>query len=169
MQTGLSIQKANVNDAALIARVHVQSWRETYHHVLSESYLAKLSIPPKTTMWEKLLSDRDHTTFTAVFEGEFIGFINGGPARESEHKIDGELYAFYLLRKFQKQGFGRKLFLEFVRELKNQSYDNFYIWVLEKNPARGFYKKLGCKYLKSANLSLDDRDLVEEMYLCEIE
>ena len=113
------IRKANLDDSKGIADVHVESWIETYTGIIPDSYLATLSKPNRQTMWEKIISsnkDKQYT-FVAIVNDEIVGFVNGGESREKEHGQEGELYAIYLLKKFQGIGVGKELFNNFINSL----------------------------------------------------
>ena len=46
------IRRALPEDAATIARVHIDSWRETYAGIVSAEYLKNLSYSDRTARWE---------------------------------------------------------------------------------------------------------------------
>ncbi|MGQ0634232.1 MAG: GNAT family N-acetyltransferase [Planctomycetaceae bacterium] len=53
----------------------------------------------------------------------------------------------YLLNPYQRRGVGRQLMRAVVQELANARYESLVVWVLTKNPACGFYVKLGGEVL----------------------
>ena len=49
----LVIRRARPVDAAEIARVQVQSWRETYAGIIPQPYLDQLSVPAHERQWRQ--------------------------------------------------------------------------------------------------------------------
>ena len=53
---GIQIRAAVPEDAASMARVHVDSWRSTYAGIVPAEYLAGLSYPNRESLWKELLT-----------------------------------------------------------------------------------------------------------------
>jgi GNAT superfamily N-acetyltransferase len=53
------------------------------------------------------------------------------------------LYAIYLLENYQRQGIGNQLVRNVVQELHTFIIFSLFVWVLEDNPSRFFYERLG--------------------------
>ncbi len=80
-----TIRTAQFEDAAGIARVHVDCWRTTYKGIFPDDLLARLSYEGREQSWQRALSDPAQITFAAEDEaGKIVGFINGGPEREGD-------------------------------------------------------------------------------------
>ena len=96
----MRVRESDVNDAAAIARVHVDVWRTTYVGIVPDEYLAGLAYEPREQMWRQSLADRARPECTLVAENDqrvIIGFATGGPEREGNTIYRGELRAIYLL------------------------------------------------------------------------
>jgi GNAT superfamily N-acetyltransferase len=137
----LVIRRAKPADAAEIARVQVQSWREAYAGIVPQPYLDRLSVPAHERHWRQSLGGGEWA-FVAEWERRIIGFANGGLSRV-RRDITGELYVLYVLRAFQGRGAGRALFDACHYELARCGHHGLLVWVLADNPARGFYERLG--------------------------
>lgn len=136
------IREARPEDAAAIARVHVDSWRTTYRGLVPDEVLANLRYDERENNWIGIL--RDQTKFTYVAdENGVVGFANGGPERSKTVDYDGELYAIYLLESHQRRGIGRALVSAFAGRLAKEGYRSMLVWVLVDNPFRKFYEALG--------------------------
>lgn len=61
----------------------------------------------------------------------------------------GEVYAIYVLPEYQRQGIGRQLMSMCAEELLRGSMDTLLVWVLEANPARRFYERLGGELVRT--------------------
>ena len=161
------IRPATLADAAGIARVHVDAWRETYASILSADYLAGLSYADRAARWQRILADPEPGTSTFVAEddtGQIVGFAGGGPRRDGPDAFAGELYAIYLLRCAQGQGVGRRLVAAVAGALAQAGMRAMLLWVFAANPARGFYEALGGQLLAQQPFELGGTTLVEVAY-----
>ncbi|WP_348943742.1 GNAT family N-acetyltransferase [Chitinibacter sp. FCG-7] len=52
----MQIRFATANDADAIARLHVQSWQQTYRGTLSDHYLDELALAERSQIWQRRLS-----------------------------------------------------------------------------------------------------------------
>jgi len=160
----LIIRSAVPADAASIAKVHVDSWRETYTGLMPAAFLAKLSYEQREKVWDRILVQPELTgVFVAIDEtGDLVAFVSGGSERDGDLEYNGELYALYALKRGHGRGTGRALFLAMVKWLVAHGWDSMMVWVLDTNPARGFYEHLGGVACRE---KVDDRG---EVKLCEI-
>ncbi|MEE3079722.1 MAG: GNAT family N-acetyltransferase [Bdellovibrionota bacterium] len=166
-ETNFFIQSAQFTDIKEIARVHVNSWCESYDGIISKKYLESLKYTDKETMWEQFIPRRPGHGGTLVVktsDGEVIGFSDFGPAREHEHGFDSEIYAFYLLKKYHGKGLGRELLKRTFQKLKEDGYSTSYLWVFKENPSKGFYEKLDGTYLKSMSIQVGEESHIEDLY-----
>lgn len=160
----MKIREASIDDAEGIATVHVSSWRTTYADIISESYLASLSVENRVKNWVRTFENR--TEHEKVFVAEdkecnIVGFSYGGPNRNKEYRHDSELYAIYLLKEYQGLGIGKLLFNSLVESLKNSGYCSMMLWVLRDNPSLGFYSLQGGKQVGQKQITIGTDDLIE--------
>lgn len=160
----LTIRRAAPADAAAIARVHVQSWREAYHGIIPEPYLKRLSLPAHEQQWRRSFAEGGWA-FVAEWERRLVGFASGGLSR-ARRDISGELYVLYLLRDCHGRGIGRALFDACHYELARCGHRGLLVWVLEGNqPARGFYEHLGGEPAGRSLVSIAGKQLPEIAYV----
>jgi GNAT superfamily N-acetyltransferase len=147
LPNGIALRTARLIDAPDIARVHVESWRETYRGIMTKRFLDSRTVENRTEMWqlalEQLRSDCVLLVLEEVDQGKIIGFAYGGPARDGSEQPYGELYAMYILKHYQGRGLGRLLFAAFMAALQELGLDQFYGLVLQGNRSRGFFVKMG--------------------------
>lgn len=144
-------------DAAGIARVHVQSWRDTYSGLLPDRYLAAMNVRQYESQWARTLRDPYHRSAVFVVEqaGRVVGFASCGRERDGDRRYEGELYAIYLLREAQGRGHGRALVESAAAALALRGMMSMVVWVLRDNTgARAFYERLGGVYLRERPLDL---------------
>ena len=161
----MRIRRAIRSDAPGIARVHVESWRSTYVGIVPDEYLASLDRKERERVWRRLIADEAQITCVAEHPRDgIVGFVNGGPARENDPAHRGELYAIYLLEKYQRQGIGRRLVGELCAWLLSQPLTSMYTWVIEENPSRHFYESLGGIEFRRQTITIGGLDVVEVAY-----
>jgi GNAT superfamily N-acetyltransferase len=162
-----TVRLARPEDAGEIAKVHVDSWRESYAELLPANLLERLSYERRARVWRQVLADpsSDTNLFVLDLEGEGIkGFVSVGPERGQVQGYDGELYAIYLLKEVQGQGYGRRLFEQGVEALRQRGFQSMALWVLQDNAARGFYEHLGGVRVGEKTESFGDRQFIELAY-----
>ncbi len=145
--TTIMIRRAAPQDAAGIARVHVESWRTTYPGIMPQEHLDALSVADRQQMWAETLR-ADGLTKTTVYiaetdGGEVVGFVAGGPEKAGDADFQSEIYGLYLLQSHQGQGLGRRLVQTVARRMAQDGHKTLLIWVNAHNPARHFYEALG--------------------------
>ena len=163
----MRIREATVTDASAIARVHLQSWRTTYHGIMTDEYLAELDVGE----WER---GRGHEmahpgvrefTYVAEQGSEVVGFADGGPERSGDTEHEGQLYNIHILRAHQGNGTGRRLTAVIAGRLIDEGMGSMLVWVLTENlPARRFYERLGGVYIRQRQIDVDGAKLVEVAY-----
>jgi ribosomal protein S18 acetylase RimI-like enzyme len=145
-------------DAPSIARVHIQSWRETYPGLVPRPVLDALDPGEREKAWlERLEAGDSDGRFNVVGElrGKgVLGFASGGALRRDWaleggfapallSKFDGEFQALYVARAGQGCGLGRALFRQVCEGLKRRGFSSMLVRVLKGNPACGFYERMG--------------------------
>lgn len=145
------IEKASKADAAKIAAVNMQSWRETYPGIMPQSILDNLKLESFLTHWEKVIS-AEGCLLVVKMGDDVIGFAAGGvncPREGCETNManacESELGAMYLLADYHKMGIGKALFNAFAAEMRASGYRSMVLWVAKKNPACDFYRSTGGK------------------------
>ena len=157
----LTIRKADIEDAAAIAHVHVESWKTTYAGIVSDVFLASLNKEVRTQSWQEQILTANISILVAEDETGIFGFAAGGKIREKLDDYDAELYAIYLLRERQKQGAGRTLCLTLASALQTKGFTSMIVWVLEQNPSVSFYERLGAVQVARKVINIGGADLQE--------
>ena len=164
----MNIREATEQDIPAIAKVHVNTWRTTYQGIFSDEYLANISYQKRKQSWQIVFEDAlNDNNFTYVAENDadrVIGFANAGLEREGDPIYQGELKAIYILKDFQQQGLGRKLFKTVVEKLRQMQINSMLVWVLKDNPACSFYEKLGGIKMNEKEIERKDKKLIEVAY-----
>ena len=160
--SALTIRRAKSQDARAIAQVYVDSWRESYRDKMPQSYLDNLSVPTFERHWRRTFAARGWA-FVAEVDGEIVGVSSGGRCRR-QNIAAGEIYVLYLRRLHHGRGFGRALFDACHIELARRGMSGTLVWVLENNPARGFYERLGGRLVSESEIKIGGTNLTEVAY-----
>ncbi|GEO27808.1 acetyltransferase [Alicyclobacillus acidoterrestris] len=162
-----TIREAVPDDAAGVAKVHVDSWRTTYREIVNDEFLASLSYEKSEERWRNRLANNpvEYAMFVAVNdEGQIVGFADGGRERSGDPSYDGELYAIYLLKEHQRKGIGKLLFHHVVSHLASNHFHAMLIWVLNDNPSRYFYESVGGQLVRGKSIQIGEQQLHESAY-----
>lgn len=146
---GIVIRKATCEDAAEIANVHTNSWREAYKGLVPQSFLddKPLHFKNRYELWKKVTANEKQTTLVAESkEHGVIGFINGTFGRDEEYKNYAEVWCIYLMEKYHGKKIGFNLLREYFDAHLVLGYKKGYLWVLADNPTISFYEKTGGKF-----------------------
>lgn len=161
------IRPAIVKDADGIAYVHVTAWQDTYQGLMPDSVLKTLSVERRARQWEETLQDDSnpyHSTLVAEINNHIVGFANYGRERTGDLEYKGELFAIYVLKKFQGRGIGLALVQSVASGLLALKLASMLVWVLSNNAYQKFYERLGGVYLREKSLQIGDAHLMEKAY-----
>jgi GNAT superfamily N-acetyltransferase len=139
------IRDASLADAAVIARIRVDSWQVAYAGLMPEELLAGLSVEEGEANWSRALSSiqQDRAVLVVEEDGAPCGFAAFGPSRGGD-PAEGEIFAIYLRPEAWRQGLGAGLMAAAVGRLTEIGYRAAILWVLDSNDrARRFYEAMG--------------------------
>ncbi|BBP97850.1 N-acetyltransferase [Burkholderia sp. SFA1] len=145
LRTALTFRLALADDAAEIARIHVEAWQAAYRSIFPAAYLDSLSIPKRQALWTQLIARGMPRVVLAQRDEVTLGWIAWGASRDHDSKTtDAEIKAIYIDPLHWRQGAGRMLMDEAINAAASEGYREMTLWALEEN-ARGlrFYKALG--------------------------
>jgi ribosomal protein S18 acetylase RimI-like enzyme len=158
------VRDAEPEDAGAIARVHVDSWRETYSGVLAASNFSDEAYERRGELWSRYLAmdPRPGRMVVAERDGVVVGFANSGKARgpDAEHGFPParplHLFSIYLLESALGSKLGQMM-LDAVLGGKPAQ-----LWVLRGNDrAIAFYARNGFVVDGIEFIDSSDPNLVE--------
>jgi GNAT superfamily N-acetyltransferase len=183
------IRPATEADAPAIARVHFDSWVDTYGSVFPPRVFEEFSLESRERLWRRTASEarsdaaRRTELLVAEDDGVVVGFVSLGPFRLAEGgHVDsdgaaartaaasdrGELNAIYLAPTTLRRGLGRALFDAGRRWLREAGYVDMRLWVITGNPAVFFYRSMGGVLVEEKNFDLHGVTLSEQCYRFEL-
>lgn len=164
-QLKFAFREATVADALAVAKVHVQSWRESFAGIVPQTFLDKMSIENRARAFETGFAFDSYKMFVAeTQENGIVGFADFGEARDNQSKFEAELYAIYLLRDFQRKGIGGKLFDLGVKYLVANNMNSLSLTALEASPYKRFYKKMGGQLVERKTTNIEGKSYATVIY-----
>ena len=161
----IQIRRATINDSAGIARVQVDSYRTAYAGIFSPTYLEHFTVEEQMQDWYDWMMNkpRDLIYVAVADTGEVVGYALGRPGLTTIAPYESELLAMHVRQSQQRQGIGRSLFQTVAEQLQMQGCASLMLWVLEKNPARSFYEKLGGRLIGEQEIEVGEGEKAVEV------
>lgn len=147
MREQFKVREAAAGDEMEIGRVNVDGWRTAYAGIMPGEFLLQRSVETSAASWKRNLAAKRSLLLVAEKDGVIRGFLDGGKAREDLPGFDSEVYAIYVDKEMRGLGAGAALLLEFWAREAARGVRSCAIWVLEENPHRRFYEKMGGELL----------------------
>jgi len=137
----LTVRAAVAADARDMARVVVQSWRETYRGVVADRILDDPEFEDaRERFWTAALTEepyRSNRIAVAERDDRIVGVAMSGPIEEARAEWTRQLYVLYVVAGELGSGAGTALFHDVIRP-----DDAVALWVADPNPrAQAFYRK----------------------------
>lgn len=145
--------------------MQVDSYRATYAGIFLQFYLDRFTYEEQAQDWYDWMMNKPRDLiFVAQTElDEIIGYALGRPGLTKISPYDSELVAMHVRQNFQRQGIGRALMEKMAEQLQERGCTSFMLWVLEKNPARSFYEKLGGVLIGEQEIDLEEGEKAREV------
>jgi Acetyltransferases len=157
----MRIRKVEKHDLLQVAKVQVDSNRSTYAGIMPKDYLEGLTYAGKASEWGEKLFSSESTEFMHVAETDddsIVGYASASTGKT--HAVyDRELTSFYILQEFQHRGIGRLLFKAILDNYINEGVNSMFLWTLQDNPNRAFYKHLGGSIVDRRIITRGDKEL----------
>lgn len=150
MHDPIDIKPIETATPAQIAHIFVQSWKQGYRGLVSDSYLDNLEEEELVQKWESWL-EIVQPGYVAFVDGKPAGFISCGPIRTRPPGDKGiiplyawEIYALYVHPDYWRRGIGKALLKRIAEDLKEKRARSLVLWVIKKNSrALPLYESLG--------------------------
>lgn len=140
----ISVRPAELADVPGLARVHVESWRETYRGQFSDEILDDPTfIERREQFWTSVLTSKrlrasGSRVSAAVLDGEIVGVALAAPL-DDDPEWEQYLWVLYTYASIHGQGAGSALLASVIDFDRRAA-----LWVADPNPrAQAFYRKHG--------------------------
>jgi GNAT superfamily N-acetyltransferase len=156
MGVNLTIRKARPTDAEAVARIYVESWRDTYPLVLPARLLSSMTVEGQSARWRNAIAiaAREAVYVAEDDKGKTLGMASMGRARDSGLGYDAEVYTLYVDPLMTGRGVGRALLAGAFAALSERGHARCVIWAHAGNPARFFYQAMGGKLIAERTTSM---------------
>lgn len=159
------IRAASIADVQAIARVDIETWRTTYAGILPDHFLVEMSTRNRAAFWTRFVTRHPGDVIVAVdARNQVLGFGSCGAQRDDRLPVGGEIFSIYVQPDQQGQGIGRQLLLSLFFRLVQNGHKACMLWVLDRNPSRFFYERLGGRVVARQTLSYGGRDVGASAY-----
>ncbi len=126
-------RRATTEDAAGIARVHVDGWRRAHEELVPPEYITRKSSLGREEFWREELTVEaaDRKPWVALHEDVIIGFADGGIARDDDlDAVTGEVYTLFVTPECWEKGIRSNLIEHVARDLREHGFERAVFWVL---------------------------------------
>lgn len=161
------IRKKEKKDCKDVVHIVTIAWNETYKGIVPDKILDNLYLneEERTKNAYNNFNEEDNHQYVLEVDNNIVGFINVGSSDDKEFDKCGEIYAIYIIKKYQREGLGKELINTGIKELKEMNYDKMIIGCLVGNPSNSFYEHIGGKFIKQR--MLEKLQLTENVYYFE--
>lgn len=141
----LIVRPATRADAAAIAQVRIDTWRDAYRGILPDEFLRGLDLDKAAAFFESAIdrSGKENRILSGFAANHLCGFALWSGHVEEPTGV-AELRALYVLPSHQGAGLGTALLERCHAEMRRAGFSAFVVFTLETNtPAREFYERKG--------------------------
>ena len=149
------IREAQINDAARIAQIDVESSRFAYKCILTEECLYnELTVEARIPVYERWISEKRFELYVYEDDAHEVKAMMGiGKCEDDDKENAFELHFIYVDPNFLREGIGSGLLKFFEAQGKERGFDEYIIWVLEEND-------IGSNFYEKNNYRLDGKDKI---------
>jgi ribosomal protein S18 acetylase RimI-like enzyme len=165
----LSYRRPALHEAAAMAELHVQCWREAYSDIVPQEVVDNFDAAKMTVAWDGHLANSERFVIGVFDDGRPVAFINQGkPVEKIFENMDGHIAAIYVAQSHYRQGIGRKLLALAAQAWMTKDGYSLSLGVLAKNiRARSFYENLGARKVMDDVYNWSGQDLPGVIYVFE--
>ena len=160
----IKIREATVSDIEEVAKLHVDSWNETYAGIISPKYLENM----KNNLDKRIERMKNEfglrQMIVAVLNNEIIGFSEFVLSNEfsKDLEIDCELCGLYIKNGYKNLGLGSEIFEYVTTVFKENSKKKMGLWCVKENiPAISFYQKKDGIFTKEKIFTIENQEYRE--------
>lgn len=138
-----NIRRAVLSDVEGMSAVVDSAWRENYKEIFSSEQIAEYTGENRRKSFANLLNNGKNV-WVLLCDAEIAAVCAAQTCEDKPFEGYAEIMLMYVHPKFQHQGFGSRLLLHTLDEMRSKGYSHAVPDTAEKNAsARKFYEKLG--------------------------
>jgi ribosomal protein S18 acetylase RimI-like enzyme len=165
----ISFRRPLNDEAAAMAKLYVQCWREAYAPIVPPDLVARFDVAHMIVRWQEHVQ-KPERFIQAAYDGEQpIAFVNSGSPVEKIHdEMDGHIAALYVAQSHYRLGLGRKLMAFAAADWSARGGHSITLGVLAANQrARAFYEAMGGRMVKTGHYDWHGHQLEDAIYVFE--
>jgi ribosomal protein S18 acetylase RimI-like enzyme len=142
----MKLRRATPADAAVVGRIHVESWNVAYRGIMPDDVIARTDLAYRTAFWQERLADPDWPIFLLEDDGADVAFCHmiATKDRDDDPTRVGHITSLHVIPARRGRGHGKTLMDHVLAEFLRRGYVEVTLWVLEENrAARAFYERYG--------------------------
>lgn len=142
----MGIRRATPDDAAALAKLHIDAWRAAYRGLVPDAHLDGMDYERRTQRWRAGLAENTEETYLAEQDAALVGILTLGACRDADvdPETTGEIWGIYLAPGCWRKGLGTLLCRYGESLLQARGYRSAALWVFAGNDrARRFYEAMG--------------------------
>lgn len=152
------------------AALHKASRRESEKGIIFDSDLDRYGLAHFQNNWAEWAANPDCHIMVAEQAGMITGFVIYGPIKTRPAfdkgvvpRYGAEIFALYVHPDHFRQGIGKALFKQAVKELIDLKLTSMILWALKKNKrAASFYDSLGGEKIAKQRVDFGEKSWAEE-------
>ena len=142
------IQEAEIKDCYVLAILKREVWNTTYRGIYPNEKLDNFDVERSKASFENIIANPNISLYIAKDNDRVIGYMDCGEPYRPFQKYKQEIGLMYVLKEYQKQGIGKKMFIVGRDKIQQNGFNEFFISCNKYNlNALEFYKKLGGKII----------------------
>ncbi|WP_373354940.1 N-acetyltransferase family protein [Pseudoroseicyclus sp. CXY001] len=142
----VTIRRGRPDEAAALARLHVDVWRATYGGLAPEEALSRLDEARRMPYWSGALATVQPARGVWVAEeaGKLLGVVSLGAATHPTFAGRAEIKHLYVAAEAQGRGLGKRLLQAALEDCRSAGEHGAALAVVRQNArARAFYRAMG--------------------------
>ncbi len=145
MNTNYNIRKATAGDEQILAHIQTESWKAAFKNIIEPEELEQsTNLERATAMYKKLLDAKKGNGYILEVEGKPHCIAWWDAARDADMSGYAELICIHSLPDNWRKGFGSKMLVRVLQDMKKAGYAHTLLWVFDKNErAKKFYEANG--------------------------
>lgn len=148
------VKKLTILDAESAAKIHIETWRDTYPGLLPQRMIDSMTLERNIPMWKEIIEKDSYHNFGAFSGNELLGMGTAGKPR-LDLGFDAEIWSMNVPKRNQGIGAGKRIFEVLLQELRLGGAKKIYLTCVDKNfNALAFYQHMGGK--QASDLLLRD-------------
>jgi len=141
---------ATIDECDELSKIKREVWETTYRGIYPDSKLDNYDYNAQTNKFKQIVNHEDVYLYVIVIKDKIVGYFDyGKPVFRPYKDYEQEIGLLYLLKEYQSQGIGKKVFFFASNKIKEKGYNKFFISCNKYNyNAQIFYEKMGGKVIE---------------------